>query len=96
MPAGSIALVVRGTCDRGDKVILAGKAGASAVVYQNNVPGVNGSTLVDISLPHDNLPGDLIPSAFIPYDVGVALAARLASGEALTVYLQTHYTIQLT
>lgn len=96
MPAGSIALVVRGTCDRGDKVVLAGQAGAAAVVYQNNVPGVNGSALRDVSLPHDNLPGDLIPTALVSYDVGVALSARIAAGEALTVDFETHYSSVLT
>jgi hypothetical protein len=80
--------VVRGTCSRGDKVVLAGQAGATAVVYQNNAPGVNGTNIAGISLPHDVV-GDLIPTAMISYDVGVILQERLAAGEVLTVDLET-------
>jgi hypothetical protein len=55
-----------GTCDRGDKAVLVGQAGATAVACQNNLPGVNGSALMDVLLPYDSLPGELIPTALIP------------------------------
>jgi hypothetical protein len=51
---------------------------------------------MDVSLPHDSLPGDLIPTALIPYDVGIVLTERLAAREVLTVNFQTHYIEVLT
>lgn len=94
MPVGSIALVVRGDCSRGDKVVLAGQAGATAVVYQNNLPGANFTEIMDVSLPHDVV-GDLIPTAMISYDTGVLLKDRLAAGEALTVEFVTTYVAKI-
>jgi len=44
-PAGKTALAVRGTCSFAEKALNAIKAGASAVVIYNNVPGVVAGTL---------------------------------------------------
>lgn len=85
--------MLRGICDRGNKVVLAGEAGAVAVVYRNNAPT---GDLRGVSLPHDSLPGDLIPSILVSLANGDALAARLAAGEAITATFETSYTTYMT
>jgi minor extracellular serine protease Vpr len=44
-PNGKVALVQRGSCSFAEKAIRAIAAGATAVVVQNNIPGVFGGTL---------------------------------------------------
>lgn len=73
--------------------MLAGNAGAVGVVYRNNAAGAN---LEDTSLPHDSLPGDLIPTVLISLEDGEALVARLAAGEEITAHLETAYSTYLT
>jgi hypothetical protein len=85
--------VLRGTCDRGDKVVRASQAGAVGVVYRNNAAGAD---LRDVSLPHDSLPGDLVPSVLISLEDGDAIAARLATGEKIIADLETAYSTYLT
>lgn len=70
-------------------MVLAGQAGAVGVVYRNNVAGAD---LRDMSLPHDSLPGTLIPSVLISLENGNALAARLTANETIIADLETSYT----
>jgi len=67
------ALISRGTCDFYTKAVNAQKAGATAVVMYNNVPGLASITVV----------GDkaiTIPVVLIPLADGTALAASLQAG----------------
>ena len=69
-PAGSIALVDRGTCGFLDKTLNAQAAGAIGVIVLNNVPG-NPTTMGGDS--HDVT----IPSAMVSQAVGVSIKANL-------------------
>ncbi|KAF9525100.1 hypothetical protein CPB83DRAFT_796782 [Crepidotus variabilis] len=74
---GSIALILRGSCDFGLKAALAGAAGAVGVVIFNNVAGpINGGTF--------NLPtrpeGPYVPTAGISDADGQAISDILSSG----------------
>src|SRR5664279_3967716 len=69
------ALISRGTCDFYTKALNAQKAGATAVVMYNNVPG-----LTSITVAGD--PAIKIPVVLIPLADGTALAASLQSGGA--------------
>ena len=62
-------------------------------MYGNNAAGAD---LRDVSLPHDSLPGALIPSVLISLDDVTALAARLTAGENIVAALETSYTTYTT
>jgi aminopeptidase Y len=67
-PAGSIALISRGTCTFAIKATNAYNAGASGVVIYNNIPGVlNGTLGTGFALD--------IPVTSVTQDVGIELAA---------------------
>jgi hypothetical protein len=75
--AGRVALVDRGGCTFGDKVLAAQNAGAVAVLVVNNAPGVSGMTL----------PGGItIPALMISTVDGAAIKSALLSG-SVTVTL---------
>ena len=81
MPAGSVALVQRGTCGFNIKVLNAQAAGASAVVVMNEgQPGRTGLL---------NMIGDAtgltIPAVFTTYEAGVDLASKPGATVTVTV-----------
>jgi Zn-dependent M28 family amino/carboxypeptidase len=67
-PAGSIALVSRGTCSFRIKTTNAAAAGASAILIYNNIAGVLNGTLGDGGLA-------TIPSLGLSQELGTSLAA---------------------
>ncbi|MRG61369.1 M20/M25/M40 family metallo-hydrolase [Agromyces sp. CFH 90414] len=76
-PAGSIALVQRGTCNFGDKAYFAGQAGATAVIIfnQGNTPDREGLVVADASSRTDGSPvSHDIPVVGASFQQGVALA----------------------
>jgi Zn-dependent M28 family amino/carboxypeptidase len=81
MPAGSIALVQRGTCGFNVKVLNAQAAGAAGVVVMNE--GQPGRTAL-ISMIGDAT-GLTIPAVFVTYDAGVNLASVPDSNVTVTV-----------
>jgi Zn-dependent M28 family amino/carboxypeptidase len=81
MPAGSIALVQRGTCGFNVKVLNAQAAGAAGVVVMNEgQPGRTG--LVSMIGP---TPGLTIPAVFATYDAGFNLASVPNANVTVTV-----------
>ncbi|MET0687396.1 MAG: PA domain-containing protein, partial [Solirubrobacteraceae bacterium] len=81
MPAGSIALVQRGTCGFNVKVLNAQAAGAAGVVVMNEgQPGRTGL----VSMIGDAT-GLTIPAVFVTYDAGFNLASVPNSNVTVTV-----------
>lgn len=86
-PAGSIALVQRGTCNFGDKAYFAGQAGATAVIVfnQGNTPDREALIVADASSRTDGSPvSHTIPIVGASFQQGVALAA---SGSTANVFV---------
>lgn len=80
---GKIALVSRGACEFGLKSVLAGKAGASAILIYNNVPGsVNGGTY---GSPVREL-GPYVPGVMISQADGLALGEDLKAGPVSLIF----------
>ncbi|MCW0212588.1 MAG: M28 family metallopeptidase [Pseudonocardia sp.] len=77
IPAGSIALIRRGTCTFGVKSQLAGAAGAAAVVVVNTEDAALAGTLGET-------PGT-VPSAGVSSSVGAGLAGRNGAQAVLTL-----------
>ncbi|PFH46833.1 hypothetical protein AMATHDRAFT_7344 [Amanita thiersii Skay4041] len=76
--SGKIALILRGECDFGMKVALAGAAGASGAVIYNNKPGpVGGGSLRNFSRPDV---GPYVPCGSINGTVGQQLVAAINGG----------------
>ncbi|MFF2390853.1 M28 family peptidase [Agromyces sp. NPDC058104] len=76
-PAGSIALVQRGTCNFGDKAYFAEQAGAVGVIIfnQGNTPDREGLVVADASSRTDGTPVTHgIPVVGASFDQGVALS----------------------
>jgi len=73
-PAGSIALVVRGTCSFRIKTDNATAAGASGILIYNNIPGLLNGTLGELG----GLSG--IPSLGLTQSLGQTLFAQMGSG----------------
>ncbi|MFF2496267.1 M28 family metallopeptidase [Agromyces sp. NPDC058064] len=76
-PAGSIALVQRGTCNFGDKAFFAEQAGAVGVIIfnQGNTPDREGLVVADASSRTDGTPVTHgIPVVGASFDQGVALS----------------------
>ncbi len=72
-PAGSIALISRGTCSFADKSLNAAAAGASAAVVYNNTTGTLNGTF--------GAPGDgFVPTTGITQAAGQALLEQMATG----------------
>lgn len=78
---GKIALVSRGGCSFAQKSVVAGQAGAVALIVYNNVPGPLNGTLGSWSAAH-------IPSTGITQADGQALVAKLPNGLNLTLDLR--------
>ncbi|WP_299121911.1 T9SS-dependent M36 family metallopeptidase [uncultured Winogradskyella sp.] len=79
---GNIAVLRRGTCEFGVKVLAVENAGAIAAIVVNNEPGdpiVMGPGAVGNSVS--------IPSIMLPQDTGEALIAALINGESITASL---------
>jgi ribosomal protein S20 len=76
-PAGKIALIERGACFFGAKVLRAQQAGAIAAIVYNASAG--GDALVQMATPSDFFgyapPLISIPTIFVGYSTGLALAA---------------------
>jgi Zn-dependent M28 family amino/carboxypeptidase len=81
-PAGTVALVQRGSCSFAIKAANAEAAGASAAIVYNNVPGLLNGTL--------GAPGIGIPVIGVPTALGVELSA-----EGTTVDLTVDATSQV-
>jgi Iap family predicted aminopeptidase len=77
-----IALIKRGSCAIADKLKLAKKHGALAVVLYHNAEGIPGSATLSAS----NI-GLLVPVGVVKRDVGEGWSQRLAAGEDLKVTL---------
>ena len=76
-PAGSIALVQRGTCNFGDKAFFAEQAGAAGVIIfnQGNTPEREGLIVADASSRTDGTPvAHGIPVVGASFQQGVALS----------------------
>lgn len=73
-PAGSIALVSRGSCNVSDKAVFAQDAGAIAVIIYNNAPGDPPSFSFGSTVPVT------VPTFSISQSAGQALVAALATG----------------
>ncbi len=78
---GKIALIQRGGFSFAEKILNAENAGASAVIIYNNADGVINGTLGE---PND----DYVPAVAITQEQGLALKARLDSGETVTATLK--------
>lgn len=78
--SGKVALVLRGSCDFGTKVALAGAAGAAAILIRNNQAGSISGTLGSKTRPE----GPYVPAASLSKERGDALAERIAGGETVT------------
>jgi len=75
-PSGSIAVIFRGTCEFGTKVLNAQQAGAVAAVVVNNEPG-NGTLTMGGGSDGGSV---TIPAAMIGNDDGNLLVAELDNG----------------
>ncbi|HVF74056.1 MAG TPA: M28 family metallopeptidase [Acidimicrobiales bacterium] len=75
-PAGSIALVSRGTCTFRTKTDNAIAAGATAVLIANNIPGVLNGTLGATGL-------SAIPSLGLTQALGQSLRAQMSTGSVV-------------
>ena len=73
-PAGSVALISRGTCNISDKAVFAQQAGAIAVIIYNNAPGDPPSFSFGSAVPVT------VPTLSISQAAGQALVAALTSG----------------
>ena len=73
-PAGSIALVSRGSCNVSDKAVYAQAAGAVAVIIYNNAPGDPPSFSFGSTVPVT------VPTFSISQSAGQGLVAALANG----------------
>lgn len=82
---GKIALIKRGTCSYGEKVILAAAKGAKAVIAWNNGEG----TLEGYSLQVLYPKGDFVPTVGITMGQGEALLAQLNAGVAINIELSS-------
>lgn len=74
---GKIALMDRGGCVYGDKLLKAQAAGAIAVVVFNTVPG-GGTFDMSVNATHASLLK--IPSVMLSYEAGQTIRAELAKG----------------
>jgi len=80
--AGNIAILLRGNCEFGDKVLAAQNAGATAVVVVNNT----GTAL--ISMGPGSAGGQVtIPSIMVSQAIGNALISSLQAGNVINVAL---------
>ncbi|EAU90009.1 LAP1 [Coprinopsis cinerea okayama7 len=77
--AGNIALILRGECEFGLKVALAGAAGATGAIIYNNADGNVGSAT--LSLPSRPDVGPYVPVAGLSGIQGNALKAAIERGE---------------
>ncbi|MGJ8548915.1 T9SS-dependent M36 family metallopeptidase [Winogradskyella wichelsiae] len=79
---GNIAILRRGVCEFGAKVLAVENAGAIGVIVVNNEPGA----AIEMGPGTD---GDLvsIPSIMVTQDVGETLITALENGESITVSL---------
>ena len=94
-PAGKIALVQRGTCNFGVKVVNAQNAGAAGIlIFNEGQPGrtglVGGGTLVDAD---GNIISPTIPVGFITFDTGQQLYQDYTAGKAPHAKLDVHSVI---
>lgn len=88
-PAGSVALIQRGTCNISDKAVFAQSAGAVAAIIYNNAPGDPPSFSFGSTEPVT------IPTLSISQADGQALVAALAGG-AVSVTIDPASAIPLT
>jgi extracellular elastinolytic metalloproteinase len=79
---GNIAVLRRGVCEFGFKVLAAENAGAVAVIVVNNVPGE--LILMGAGADGDNVS---IPSIMISQTLGESLISALENGETITADL---------
>jgi hypothetical protein len=91
-PAGKIALIQRGTCNFGVKVVNAQNAGAAGVlIFNEGQPGrtglFGGGTVVDAD---GNAVNPTIPIGFITFDTGQQLFQDFNDGKAPHVKLDVH------
>ncbi|WP_018479523.1 T9SS-dependent M36 family metallopeptidase [Pontibacter roseus] len=82
--AGNIAMVYRGSCEFGVKVLNAQNAGAVAVVVVNNAPGT--PTSMGVGATDPNLID--ISSLMITDVAGAAIRTAMAAGQVVTVSLK--------
>src|SRR4051794_5499068 len=94
-PAGKIALIQRGTCNFGVKVVNAQNAGAAGVlIFNEGQPGrtglLGGGTLVDAD---GNTINPTIPVGFVTFDTGQRLFQAFKDGKAPHAKLDVHSLI---
>src|SRR3954468_24605410 len=94
-PPGKIALVQRGTCNFGVKVVNAQNAGAAGVlIFNEGQPGrtglFGGGTLVDAD---GNTVNPTIPVGFVTFDAGSQLVQDFTNGKAPHAKLDVHSII---
>jgi hypothetical protein len=83
---GRIVLVLRGICQSGVKVALAGARGAvGAIVYNIREGNLDGHSLQRVSNPE----GPYVPTGGISHTDGRALRDRIAAGEVITANFAT-------
>lgn len=89
--AGSIALIVRGSCEFGLKSALAGSAGAVGAVIYNNVAGSVSATLGPPPRPE----GDYVATVGITQEQGLAYVSQIQGGANVTASLDVLTDVQI-
>ncbi|MAV42459.1 MAG: hypothetical protein CMC32_03120 [Flavobacteriaceae bacterium] len=80
--AGKIAVIRRGTCEFGFKILAAQAQGAVGVIMVNNVPG-GAISMGEGADDASNTP----PSVMVSQDIGEGIISALLSGESISVSL---------
>lgn len=94
--SGKIALIKRGTCGFVQKIQQAQDAGAIGVIMMNhNNPDNDPNYAPYVVMGGSSTPAFTIPSVFVNYQDGLAMATALNNGQTINVTLQDYDLFQL-